>query len=256
MTEKPATAMLSLDPQPVYLIAGQTAAEQPGLSLMDVLVWAYRRRWWLMIWFVALIGVQVFQLLGAGQAQFVFTVRSERGTIDPVAVALQDELARYGDTVRSLNPQIDYMKMGTGSKAEQSRNALVVQVTAAADVESPALIDALRRAAEAAVSKAEANDLQQANMTLQVATSRIEALRSDPTATSIERSGAELSAANAKVAVEMPLKLQISEIQRNPVKGSLVRALALAAVISGFGSLLLVGLVSGYGEIRRRAAQS
>jgi hypothetical protein len=54
----------------------------------------------------------------------------------------------------------------------------------------------------------------------------------------------------------MPLKLQISEIQRNPVKGSLVRALALAAVISGFGSLLLVGLVSGYGEIRRRAAQS
>ncbi|NBV64675.1 MAG: hypothetical protein EBR71_09475 [Planctomycetes bacterium] len=124
MSDKTETAMMPMDAQPVYLIAGQSTPEQPGLSFVDALVWAYRRRWWLVVWFVVLMGVQVGTLMQAKQFECVFTVRSERGSLESVVVALQEDLAWRGDSVRALNPQIDFQKMGTGAKAEQAKKFL------------------------------------------------------------------------------------------------------------------------------------
>lgn len=256
MTDKPETAVLPMDPQPVYLIAGQSAPEQPGLSIVDALVWAYRRRWWLVVWFVVLAGIQAFQISVAGQVQSLFTVRSERGVLDPVMVALQAELASAGDAVRNLNSQIDFLKLGTNAKAEVSRNALVVLVSSAADAEPPAIVTALRQSAQRSAEKVEASYLQQANLALQVATMRAQSLRSDASSTVTERAAAELAVANAKVAVETPLDLQVSEIERIPLKGSLAKSVAIIVMIATVGSVLLVALGWGYGEVRRRAARA
>lgn len=253
MTEKPATVMLSLDPQPVYLIAGQTAAEQPGLSLMDVLVWAYRRRWSLVVWFVVLMLVQVGVMPSAKQEQCLFTIRAERGGLDAVVVELQENIARRGDTVREINPQIEFQKLGTAAKAEQTRSLVLVQVTGNADDATPQLLEDLRQLAQAACARAAVEYQKQANLTVQVATERTQALRADSNATVAERSAAAMALASAKVAVQMPPILIISEIQRNPVL-AIAKRLALAAVISGTASLLLVGMGWGYGEIRRRAS--
>ena len=81
-------------------------------------------------------------------------------------------------------------------------------------------------------------------------------MRADSNATVAERSAAEMSLANAKVAMETPLVLKVSEIQRNPVTSGFAKRVALAAALAICGSLLLVGAGWGYGEIRRRAAQA
>jgi hypothetical protein len=256
MNQKTETAMMPMDAQPVYLIAGQSTPEQPGLSVVDALIWAYRRRWWLAVWFVVLMGVQVGMLMQAKQLDCVFTVRAERGSVESVVVALQEDLAWRGDSVRALNPQIEFQKMGTGAKAEQAKNLVLVKVADAVNDGSPTLIEGLRTVAQAACARAVDEYLKQAGLGVQLASERVQALRADSNATVAERSAAEMSLANARVALETPLVLKVSEIQRNPVTSGFSKRAALAAALAICGSLLLVGAGSGYGEIRRRAAQS
>ena len=256
MTEKPATAMLSLDPQPVYLIAGQTAAEQPGLSLMDVLVWAYHRRWWLVVWFVVLMLVQVGVMPSAKQEQCLFTIRTERGSLDGLVVALQEGIARRGDSVREFSPQIDFQKLGTAAKAEQTRSLVLVQVTASANEPAPSLLEDLRQLAQTTAARTDAEYQKQAALGVQVANERLQSLRGDSNATVAERSGAEMSLASAKVALQTPPVVTISEIQRNAVATGYAKRLALTALLSGIGSLLLVGAGWGYRQVQRRATQA
>lgn len=255
MTDKPETAMLPMDPQPVYLIAGQTVAEQPGLSVADALVWAYRRRWWLAVWFVVLMVLQIATLLGAKQEQCLFTIRAERGGLDAVVVELQENVARRGDTVREISPQIEFQKLGTAAKSEQTRSLVLVQVTGNADEATPPFLEDLRQVAQAACARAGVEYQRQANLTVQVATERSQALRADSNATVAERSAAEMSLASAKVALQTPPILIVSDVQRNPVTGSTKR-LALAGLMSAAASVLLVTLGWGYGEVRRRAART
>lgn len=248
--------MLSMDPQPVYLISGQTVAEQPGLSVVDALVWAYHRRWWLVVWFVVCMGVQVGMMLGAKQEQCLFTIRTERGSLDGLVVALQEDIARRGDSVREFNPQIDFQKLGTAAKAEQTRSLVLVQVTASANEPAPPLLEDLRQLAQTAAARADAEYQKQAALGVQVANERLQSLRADSNATVAERSGAEMSLASARVALQTPPVVTISEIQRNAVVTGYAKRLTLAALLSGIGSLLLVGAGWGYAEIRRRAAQA
>lgn len=255
MTDKPETAVLPMDPQPVYLIAGQSAPEQPGLSIVDALVWAYRRRWWLMIWFAVFMGAQLAMMLGAKQEQCLFTIRAERGSLEAVVVALQEDLARRGDTVRDSNPQIEFQKLGTGTKSEQTRSLVLVQVTASTNESAPRLLDGLRQVAQTACGRAGDEYLKQANLTLEVANERMRALRADSNATIAERSAAEMSVASASVAAQTPLVLVVSEIERHPVASGYAKRFALATLLSGTASILLVGVGAGFGELRRRAAQ-
>jgi len=256
MSDKTETAMMPMDAQPVYLIAGQSTPEQPGLSLVDALVWAYRRRWWLVVWFVVLMGVQVGMLMQAKQVEYMFTVRAERGNLEGLVVALQEDIAHRGDSVREFTPQIEFQKLGTAAKAEQARSLVSVQVTAPANQSMPPLLEDLRQLAQTSVIRADADYLKQATLGVQVAGERLQALRADSNATVAERSAAEMSLANAKVAMETPLVLKVSEIQRNPVTSGFAKRVALAAALAICGSLLLVGAGWGYGEIRRRAAQA
>jgi hypothetical protein len=256
MRDKPETVMMPMEAQPVYLIAGQSTPEQPGLSLVDALVWAYRRRWWLVVWFVALMGVQVGTLMQAKQVECMFTVRAERGNLESVVVALQEDLAWRGDSVRALNPQIEFQKMGTGVRAEQAKSLVLVQVADSVNDGSPPLIEGLRMVAQAACARADGDYLKQAMLGVQMASERLQALHADSNATVAERSAAEMSLANAKVAMEMPSVLKVSEIQRNQVATGFSKRIGLAAALAICGSLLLVSAGWGYGEIRRRAAQA
>ncbi len=248
--------MLPMDPQPVYLIAGQSVPEQPGLSSMDALVWAYRRRWWLVAWFMVLMGVQVGVMSSAKQEQCLFTIRAERGGLDALVVALQEDIARRGESVRECNPQIEFQKLGTAAKAEQTRSLVLVQVTGSANELTPPLLEDLRQLAQKAAVRADMDYQKQAVLSVQVANERLQSLRGDSNATVAERSGAEMSFASAKVALQTPPVLSISEIQRNTVPTGYSKRLALAALLSGVGSLLLVGVGSGYRQIQRRAAQA
>lgn len=255
MTDKPETAMLPMDPQPVYLIAGQSAPEQPGLSIVDALVWAYRRRWRLVIWFAVFMGAQVAMMLGAQQQQqCLFTIRAERGSLESVVIALQEDVALRGDAVQALNPQIEFQKMGSGAKADQARNLVLVQVAQTVNDGSSALIEVLRQVAQTACARATEEYLKQTNLAVQVASDRVQALRADSNSTVAERSAAEMSLTSARVAAQTPPILSISEIQRNPVS-VIAKRLALVALLSGTASLLLVGVGWGFGELRRRAAQ-
>lgn len=248
--------MMPMDAQPVYLIAGQSTPEQPGLSLVDALVWAYRRRWWLVAWFVVLMGVQVGTLMQSGSVESAFTIRSERGNLDGVMIALQEEIARRGESVRECNPQLEFQKLGTAAKAEQTRSLVLVQVTGSANELAPPLLEDLRQLAQKAAVRADTDYQKQAVLSVQVANERLQSLRGDSNATVAERSGAEVSLVSAKVALQTSPVVAISEIQRNTMPTGYAKRLALAALLSGVGSLLLVGVGSGYRQIQRRAAQA
>jgi len=256
MTDKPETAMLSMDPQPVYLIAGQSAPEQSGLSLMDGLVWAYRRRWWLVIWFVVLMSVQVGALMQNEPFENAFTVRTERGNLEGVMVALQEEIARRGLSTRGVDLHVEFQKQGTAAKADLTKSLILVQVVSPANEETSSLAEILRQVAQAAVARLNSEYLSQASLTVQVASERLQSLRVDSNATVAERSGAEMSLASAKVALQTPPTPQVSEIQRNPAAIGFSKRMALAVVFAGLGSVLLVGAAWGYGEVRRHAARA
>lgn len=254
MTDKPETAMLSMDPQPVYLIAGQSAPEQPGLTLMDGLVWAYRRRWWLVVWFIVLMAVQVGALMQNEPFESVFTVRMDRGNLDGVMVALQDGIARRGASTRGIDLHVEYQKQGTAAKAELTKSLILVQVASPANEEASSLAESLQQVAQAAAARVNAEYLKQASLTVQVANDRLQALHGDANATVAERSGAEMSLASAKVALQTPPVLEVSSIQRNPVATGFFKRMALPVALAGAGSVLLVGAAWAYGEVRRRAA--
>jgi len=256
MNQKTDTAMMPMDAQPVYLIAGQSTPEQPGLSVVDALIWAYRRRWWLVAWFLVLMGVQVGVTSIAKQEQCLFTIRAERGGLDALVVALQEDIARRGESVRECNPQIEFQKLGTASKAEQTRSLVLVQITGSTNEPTPPLLEDLRQLAQKAAVRADTEYQKQAVLTVQVANERLQSLRGDSNATVAERSGAEMSLASAKVALQTPPVVTISEIQRNTVATGYAKRLGLAVLLSGAGSLLLVGVGSGYRQIQRRAAQA
>jgi hypothetical protein len=249
------------EPRPIIVVAEREFDEPAGFRGMDLLVMLYRRRWIIAVAWGVVLGVSLvlMPISPASAYRWSVVVASENASapsapIDQLAGLLMARASSLGEAaVKESDVEVQYPRMGTGTKAEVIRNAILIRGSGDSAEAPPRILEDLVAVASDWTRQYRSDYIARQTETVTVARERVKALATDPNATLDGRAAAELMLATAEVNLKFPPTYTVRPPESAVKPPELLRAWGIRLVATWAMALALVSAVAGWSAVARVA---
>jgi hypothetical protein len=249
------------EPRPIIVVAEREFDEPAGFRGMDLLVMLYRRRWIIAVAWGVVLGVSLvlMPISPASAYRWSVVVASENASapsapIDQLAGLLMARASSLGEAaVKESDFEVQYPRVGTGTKAEVIRNAILIRGSGDSAEAPPRIIEDLVAVASDWIRQARSDYIARQTEMVTVARERVKALATDPNATLAGRAAAELTLATAEVDLKFPPTYTVRPPESVVKPPELLRAWGIRLVATWAMALALVSALAGWSAVARVA---
>ena len=261
-----------MEQRPLIVVAERSETAEEGPRLMDLAVACYRLRWpFLLVWVLVTLLSLLFMPVNA-RDRFNWTLVVH--VMDPPqpAAPLVGQSTLVPPTNQGLQPlmtewlaaiaasggssvELNYLKVGSGAKAEVLKTGLVATATGDAE-QPPQRLEQLRSAAEAWAARESSQWLESQKDVVATARKSRDAIAADRArgSSSGDLASAELALAQAEAASRFPPQYRVSDLQSTRVPANFTAELTRRATVCVAIAVGVVAAMSGWSRLRKAAA--
>lgn len=252
-----------MEQRPLIVVAERSETAEEGPRLMDFALACYRLRWPFLAAWVLVLVLSLFWMPLNSRDRFTWTLvvhvsDSPASLVPPTNQGLQPLMTEWLAAIAASggsSVELNYLKVGSGAKAEVLKTGLVATATGDAE-QPPQRLEQLRSAAEAWAARESSQWLESQKDVVATARKSRDAIAADRArgSSSGDLASAELALAQAEAASRFPPQYRVSDLQSTRVPANFTAELTRRATVCVAIAVGVVAAMSGWSRLRKAAA--
>jgi len=247
--------------RPIIVVAEREDMPPEGPHWMDMAVAVYRLRWRIAAGWLVLALIQITLMPPGFARQFRWTLvvqtqtQTQTQTLEPLmgawlkAVAGMDEARNKQQML-----EVEYLKLGTGSKAEALKSGVVARATTTDQDLAPASLQSLEAESRTWIARQLDRWRESTEEAVRLARERRDLIATaQPAPVPVELAAVEMNLVQAQVNAKWPPEFTVVMSAPTAVPSGTLRDVAVRAITSLLVAVVLVLGVEGWSRVRNAA---